>query len=90
MKANRPVSSMSGRSLMSDKSVLPSMASTSKKGEIVTDVIDVIDVSIDDNSKVIDEIDEEEVPVEGKESANRYHVVFIYFLFYCSSKLKLS
>ena len=77
MKANRPVSSMSGRSLMSDKSVLPSMASTSKKGEIVTDVIDVIDVSIDDNSEVIDEIDEEEVPVEGKESANRYCVVFI-------------
>ena len=80
VKANRPVSSMSGRSLMSDKSVLPSMASTSKKGEIVTDVIDVIDVSIDDNSEVIDEIDEEEpeeVPVEGKESANRYCVVVI-------------
>ena len=66
------------------------MASTSKKGEIITDVIDVIDVSIDDNSEVIDEIDEEEVPVEGKESANRYHVVVIYCLFYCSSKLKLS
>ena len=56
------------------------MASTSKKGEIITDVIDVIDVSIDDNSEVIDEIDEEEpeeVPVEGKESANRYCVVVI-------------
>ena len=60
------------------------MASTSKKGEIVTDVIDVIDVSIDDNSEVIDEIDEEEpeeVPVEGKESANRYCVVVIYLYF---------
>ena len=60
------------------------MASTTKNGEVVTDVIEV-------SIAAVDETDEEEpkvIPAEGKESTNRYFVVFIELIFYCVLKTK--
>ena len=85
MRANRPASSLSAHSLISAQSVLPSMASTTKNGEVITDVIEV-------SIPAVDETDEEEpqvIPAEGKESTNRYFVVFILLIFYCILKPKV-